>query len=295
MKLSEKVKIVRKRLYRRVYQQKKNKKNIFRDSLNGINLEELLGVSLNEYVYYLEDNFHHGMCFSRLNFDIDHIDSLYRSMSVEEYLSRWNYKNTLPVDPDINRQKSDKYFHELIIRKKIDAYVKKNGLINSKKAALLYKRFSHFFAKDIEEKIKTFYTIKHKKDLINFTVKKNIITQKYHESRKSLLLYHFIGRVGINSFEFLSNNLRVYLFFIDNPDKYIKHRDTLIENINSKKFFDSLVNDHLVDDIGISIEMLTYLKSLLNKNIISVEIYKKYRSLIIDFEKLPIEGYRLHF
>jgi len=277
---NHKINLLKNRFRSKIYAQIKNEgssKNYFGDVLKNLTLNErydLLGIDFINYVSYVEGKFSTEMSFCKRNFHIDHILPLHRSLSKQEYIARWNFKNTEPIDPKKNKLKSSKYNFELFLLNELrqDHFKFTNNQFY----------FILFFInhnKRIENVIREFYEITHIGDISE----NNVMIKNRN---KPVIKHHpypigerQIMKTNINSI------VNKYLVMLDNPIYYFDHRKLLMENFNNPQFiFKSLINDYnyfkdkifVIDHQRNYISLRRKLKSFNKLKIISDDCYENW-------------------
>lgn len=224
----EKIKYITSRVQGRFYKQRVYAPNIFKDELIGKNIEELLGISFSKYTSYLEKSLDKSIIFEKKNFHIDHILPLHRAMSSEEYLRRWNYKNTKLETAKRNKLKSAKYDHEMNYYKflKEKHYLRKAGDKMTKEIDKSWFNFlfgaGSIFLMNIERTLKLLYVFSESNNNVISTY--NINNKNYYHRLSILKLEHDIMR-------YKSNTVLLKLVrFIRFPKEYIDHQGYLLKN-----------------------------------------------------------------
>ena len=280
MNNNHKINLLKNRFRNKIYAQIKNEgssKNYFGGVLKNLTLNErydLLGIDFTKYISYVEGKFSTEMSFSKRNFHIDHILPLYRSLSKQEYISRWNFKNTEPIDPKKNKLKSSKYNFELLL------------LIELKQSRFKFTVNQYYFIfffisfnQHIEDVIREFYEITHIGDISENNVMIKNRNKPVHLHYPYPLCERLIMKTNNNSL------VNKYLVMLDNPIYYFDHRKLLMENFNNPQFiFKSLINDYnnFKDKIFVIDHQRNYfslkckLKSFNMLKIISDDCYKKW-------------------
>ena len=233
--------------------------------------EDLIGINYYEYAIYLEKNNKHNLEFAKYEFDIDHILPLARSLTPQEYLSRWNYQNTCMEDIDINRKKANSYDHEDAIRK----IILRDKYINYKRKEKQIKVFDEFYSYEqlnyilrystnfirFEYFLRGIYSMEHigavKNNCINFSFN----NEPFIETPNFVNILRSSGK----SFD-IYFNLRKFLFIVK-PIEYFNHRQTLIDLVDEpKKIFQKLATEYdLIKNEKIDNEVTKIIEKFLNE------------------------------
>ena len=233
--------------------------------------EDLIGINYYEYVIYLEKNNKHNLEFAKYEFDIDHILPLARSLTPQEYLSRWNYQNTCMEDLDINRKKANSYDHEYAIRK----IILRDKYINYIRKEKQIKVFDEFYSYE-----QLNYILSYSTNFIRFEYFLRGIYSMEHIGavKNNCINFSFNNEPFIETPNFVNNlrgsgksfdiyfNLRKFLFIVK-PIEYFNHRQTLIDLVDEpKKIFQKLAAEYdLIKNEKIDNKVTKIIEKFLNE------------------------------